>query len=108
MAQLDIEVNGRPYAVGCEDGQEARLRGLAAMVDAQVRQASQDIGPLGEVRLMLMGALLLADELTDLRERLGGLETELAGVKRRLADQESAALVALENAAQRIEDLVGG
>ena len=25
MAQVTIEVNGRPYTVGCEDGQEAHL-----------------------------------------------------------------------------------
>ena len=60
MAQVTIEVNGRDYAVGCEDGQEGRLTQLAATVDAQVRQVAHDVGSLGEPRLILMGALVMA------------------------------------------------
>ena len=33
MAQISVEVNGRPYAVGCEDGQEAHLLDLARLFD---------------------------------------------------------------------------
>ena len=73
MAQISVEVNGRPYAVGCEDGQEPHLMELAKMFDHQVRQVSQDMGQLGDTRLFLMGALLLADELADARSRLGEL-----------------------------------
>ena len=40
MAQLTIEVNGRPYLVGCEDGQESHLRELARLFDSQVQQLS--------------------------------------------------------------------
>ena len=58
MSQVTIEVNGRPYVVGCEDGQERRLTELAAQLDAQVRQVAMDVGPLGETRLILMGALV--------------------------------------------------
>ena len=50
MSQVTIEVNGRPYVVGCEDGQERRLTELAAQLDAQVRQVAMDVGPLGETR----------------------------------------------------------
>ena len=73
MAQLTVEVNGRPYVVGCEDGQEARLRELAAAVDTQVRQVARDVGLLGETRLMLMGALVMADEMANLRADLDAL-----------------------------------
>ena len=46
MAQLTIEVNGRPYTVGCEDGQERHLEDLARHFDRQVRQVSQEVGQL--------------------------------------------------------------
>ena len=42
MAQINVEVNGKPYAVGCEDGQEQHLIELARMFDQQVRLVSQD------------------------------------------------------------------
>ena len=74
MAQVTIEINGRPYTVGCEDGQEHHLAELARLFDRQVRQVSQEVGQLGETRLFLMGALLLADELSDVRLRLASAQ----------------------------------
>jgi cell division protein ZapA len=107
MAQLTIDINGRPYVVGCEDGQEARLRELAAGVDAQVRQVARDVGPLGETRLMLMGALVMADEMTELRAQLQAVRAELADVRAGLGRAEQKAVAALEAAAEKIEALAG-
>lgn len=105
MAQVTIEVNGRPYQVGCEDGQESHLLELAAMIDRQVRQVSQDVGQLGETRLMLMGALLMADELTDAKGRIAALQLDLARLQADQSRIEVKAVAALEAAAKRIEGL---
>ncbi len=105
MAQISVDVNGRPYAVGCEDGQEAHLMELARMFDHQVRQVSQDMGQLGDTRLFLMGALLLADELADARARLAQAQSELSRVQTDRGRIETRAVQALETAAKRIEKL---
>ncbi|WP_309645625.1 cell division protein ZapA [Phenylobacterium sp.] len=105
MAQINITINGRPYAVGCEDGQENHLMELARIFDRQVRQVSQDMGQLGETRLFLMGSLLLADELMDLKTRLAAAQAELARAQSDHARAESRVVGALENAAKRIEKL---
>ncbi|MDP3855446.1 cell division protein ZapA [Phenylobacterium sp.] len=105
MAQININVNGRPYAVGCEDGQENHLMELARIFDRQVRQVSQDMGQLGETRLFLMGSLLLADELMDLKTRLSAAQAELARAQSDHARAEGRVVGALENAAKRIEKL---
>jgi len=105
MAQISVEVNGRPYAVGCEDGQEPHLMELARMFDHQVRQVSQDMGQLGDTRLFLMGALLLADELADARARLGALQAEVGRLQTDRGRIETRAVAALEGAAKRIEKL---
>lgn len=105
MAQINVEVNGRPYAVGCEDGQEPHLQELAKMFDQQVRQISQDMGQLGDTRLFLMGALLLADELFDAKSRLAALQVETSRLQADRARIESRAVGALETAASRIEKL---
>ena len=107
MAQINIEVNGRPYAVGCEDGQEAHLVELAKMFAHQVRQVSQDLGQLGDTRLYLMGALLLADELSDARIRLNAMQSELGRLQNDRGRLETRAVSALEGAAKRIEKLAG-
>ncbi|HKP77592.1 MAG TPA: cell division protein ZapA [Phenylobacterium sp.] len=105
MAQINVEVNGRPYAVGCEDGQEAHLQDLAKLFDHQVRQISQDMGQLGDTRLFLMGGLLLADELLDARNRLAALQVEVSRLQSDRARVESRAVSALESAAAKIEKL---
>ena len=105
MAQISVEVNGRPYAVGCEDGQEAHLMELAKVFDHQVRQVGQDMGQLGDTRLFLMGALLLADELSDARGRLASLQAEVARLQADRTRVETRAVAALDSAAKRIEKL---
>ncbi|HEX7884823.1 MAG TPA: cell division protein ZapA [Phenylobacterium sp.] len=105
MAQVNVDVNGRPYAVGCEDGQEAHLQELAKLFDLQVRQISQDMGQLGDTRLFLMGGLLLADELLDARNRLAALQVEVSRLQSERARVESRAVSALETAASKIEKL---
>lgn len=101
MAQIDVEVNGRRYPVGCEDGQEEHLKGLARLFDEQVRKVGKDMGQLGETRLFLMGALMLADELAETRSRLDALEEKVG----KLQGFEAKAVQALESAAERIEKL---
>jgi len=105
MAQMQIEVNGRPYTVGCEDGQEAHLAELARMLDRQVRQVSQDMGQLGDTRLFLMGALLLADELSDTKARLAQIQAEHSRLQSEHARAELRMTLALDNAAAKIEKL---
>ena len=105
MAQVTVEVNGRPYAVGCEDGQEAHLMELARLFDQQVRHVSADMGQLGDTRLFLMGALLLADELADAKTRLGALQAEVGRLQTERGRIETRAVNALEAAASKIERL---
>jgi cell division protein ZapA len=105
MAQIIIQVNGKPYAVGCEDGQEQHLIELGQIFDRQVRQVGQDMGQLGDTRLFLMGALLLADELAEARTRLASLQAEIARLQADRSRVEGRAITALETAAKRIERL---
>jgi cell division protein ZapA len=106
MATVSVEINGRPYSVGCADGQEDRVRLLARQFDESVRQVARDVGAVGDLRLFLMGALLLADELADLRGQVTRLRAEF---ERGRGGAEEASLQtarALATAAERIEQLL--
>jgi cell division protein ZapA len=72
MAQVTVKVNGYAYTVGCEDGQEAHLQAMATQVDSRVESIKGLGGNSGEVRLLLLAALLMADEIHDLRAELDG------------------------------------
>ncbi len=65
MAQVDLMINGRSYSVACGDGQESHIKKLAADIDSRVHQLAEQLGAVGEARLLVMAALLMADELQD-------------------------------------------
>jgi cell division protein ZapA len=106
MATVQVDINGRPYSVGCADGQEDRVRQLARLFDESVRQVARDVGAVGDLRLFLMGALLLADEMTDMRAQMARMRGEFERTKG--AGEEVAGQTAkvLMSAAERIERLL--
>jgi len=79
MATVNVEVNGRTYVVGCEDGQEEHVKGLARQFDKQVQEVGQQVGSVGELRLFLLAALTTADELNEIRSRLDRLTSASGG-----------------------------
>jgi cell division protein ZapA len=106
MSTVTVEINGRPYSVGCADGQEERVRQLARQFDENVRQVAQDVGHVGELRLFLMAALLVADELADLRGQNARLRADYDRVTHGSEDSGRQAAQALNSAADRIEKLL--
>ena len=70
MGQVVVKVNGRDFALSCVDGQEPRTRRLAQYVDAKIGEFTKTIGQVGEARLILLAALVIADELSDANEAL--------------------------------------
>jgi cell division protein ZapA len=107
MAEVMVRVNGRPYPVGCEDGQEHHVAALAALFDSQVSQVAHEVGPLGETRLFLLGALMLADDLADTRARLEAAEAALKEAKAYSDAAEGRAVALIESVAKKIEQLAG-
>ena len=67
MAQITLTVNGRDYVIGCAAGQEQHLRAVAREVAERVDSLARSVGQVGEARLLLMAALLLADALAEAR-----------------------------------------
>ena len=55
-------MNGQAYTIACDEGEEDHLRELAATVDAKAREVLGSVGQVGDTRLILMAALLIADE----------------------------------------------
>jgi cell division protein ZapA len=96
MAEVTIEVAGRRYDVACRDGEEDQLRRLARLVDEKAQRARAAVGGVNEARQLLLAALLLADEVQDLR----------SGDRPPLAPEADAALAdAVEQLAARVETL---
>ena len=65
MARVDILINGRTYPIACDDGQEDRVRDMAAFVDDQLGRLRTTAGSASDMHLMIMVSLMLADQLFD-------------------------------------------
>ena len=67
MPDLDILVNGKPYTIRCDDGEETHVTALAEELDARANRLLRGVGPIDDARLLVMVALILADELHEAR-----------------------------------------
>ena len=112
MPLVNVMVNGRAYTIACDEGEEDHLRQLAAMVDAKAREVLSSVGQVGDARLLLMAALLIADEHHGGKEdeasrhadRLA-TQKELEERAKRAEDAEARAATLLEQAAKRVEQI---
>ena len=107
MATVTVDINGRPYAVGCADGQEERVRVLAKQFDEHVRQVAGEVGHVGDIRLFLMAGLLLADELHEARLAPGAPPSEPLAAAPPTTSNDGVA-EALNAVAARIEKIAQG
>lgn len=110
MPQVNVTISGKAYRMACGEGEEAHLEALAATYDAKISEMRQAFGEIGDMRLHVMAALMVADEVSELKERIARLETELAATQgdagaadQRLDELENRAADALHSAAERIE-----
>jgi len=112
MAQVTATIAGRQFRLACEDGQEEHLQSLAKDIDERIIELRRKFGEIGDTRLTVMAALMVADELDDMRRRMRRLEEEIAAlqdarvVASDRAKAASAAVVgAFNSAAERIEGI---
>ena len=114
MAQVSVTINGRQYRMACDDGQENQLIRLAGDLDRSIANVRTNFGEIGDMRLTVMAALLLAEELADLRSRLNRAEAEIADLRQardsaaaRASEERTILTTAIHEAAHRIEQAAG-
>jgi cell division protein ZapA len=112
MGQVSVTINGRQYRMACDDGQEDYLTRLAEDLDQRIEQLRTDFGEIGDMRLTVMAALIVADELSEQGQRARRIEDEVTAMQdaRVLAvdeakANEAAMAAAFNSAADRIAKL---
>lgn len=89
MAQVSVEINGKTFKMACNDGEEDRVRGLAARVDRVIAQLRSDFGEIGDQRLTVMASIMMADELTELERQHHLLQTDMDNLRRTTSEATS-------------------
>lgn len=109
MAQVTVKINGFAYSVGCQDGEEQHLTAMAAEIERRIEAIKSAAGQTGEARMLVMAALLMADDIFELTKALREAE-------KRAAAGEAASPPAAEpkiarkinRLARRAEDIAAG
>jgi cell division protein ZapA len=109
---VNVTIHGRQFRMACEDGQEAHLQQLARDLDERIVSLRGQFGEIGDARLTVMAALMVADELAETVNRLKRIEAERTALQdARAADDmrtqtaQNAMVAAFNAAAERIEGL---
>jgi cell division protein ZapA len=109
---VNVVINGRQFRMACEDGEEDHLMTLAKELDGRISGLRSQFGEIGDARLTVMAALMVADELSEATKRFRQLEDELAAMHdarltaaRRDQATHVALVAAFNSAAERIEEI---
>lgn len=112
MGQVNATICSRQYRLACEDGQEDHLLALAKDLETRIIDLRRKFGEIGDTRLTVMAALMLADEMADANARVKRLEGEIASLQQaraisgeRAREASDAVVGAFNSAAERIEGI---
>ena len=110
MTHVTVTIHGKQYRMACEEGQEAQLTTLAKDLDQRVEQLKKNFGAIGDMRLIVMAALTIGDELFEAIKRIRRLEEELTALQdarvvssERAQQTQVAISAALNSASERLE-----
>ncbi|HVI27765.1 cell division protein ZapA [Hansschlegelia sp.] len=87
MAQVTVQIGGRDYKMACGEGEEQHLLSLAQSVDERHARLKRQFGEVGDIRLSIMTAIMMADELNEASRMRAELEAEIVALK--AADQNA-------------------
>jgi cell division protein ZapA len=112
VSQVNVTINGRQFRMACEDGQEGHLQQLAKDLDDRIVALRGQFGEIGDARLTVMAALMVADELAETGKKLKRLEADHAALQdvrdaaaERTHATQAAIVAAFTSAAERIESM---
>ena len=94
MAQITVKINGYAYMVGCKDGEEPHLQAMAEQIESRVSRAKSLGNQSGEAKLVVMAALMMADELHDMQLDLNAARQGKPGTPDRAAHDRLVRLAA--------------
>ena len=89
MANVNIKFNGKEFLLSCEDGQEEHLEELLIQINQKFNSLKNDLGNLGENKLLLITAVKVMDEYYDTKKKVEQKKTELKDLSNKFRELKS-------------------
>ena len=89
MANVSIKFNGKEFLLSCEDGQEEHLEELLIQINQKFNTLKNDLGNLGENKLLLITAVKVMDEYYETKKKVEQKKDELKNLTNKFKELKS-------------------
>ena len=105
MANVSIKFNGKEFLLSCEDGQEEHLEELLIQINQKFNKLKNELGNLGENKLLLITAIKVMDEYYETSKKVEQKKTELKDLSNKFRELKSLIYDYRDKKEKQIEDL---
>ena len=89
MANVTIKFNGKEFLLSCDDGQEEHLEELLIQINQKFNNLKNDLGNIGENKLLLITAVKVMDEYFETKKKVEQKKTELKELSNKFRELKS-------------------
>ena len=89
MANVSIKFNNKEFLLACEDGQEEQLEELLIQINKKFNILKNDLGNLGENKLLLITAVKIMDEYYETKKKVDQKKEELNDLSKKFKELKS-------------------
>ena len=92
MANVNIKFNNKDYLLSCDDGQEENLKELANHLDSKYNELKNNLGNIGESKLLLITAIQMVDDYFDLLQKVKNTKNDFEKLSIKFKELRSLAI----------------
>ena len=89
MANVNIKFNGKDFLLSCDDGQEEHLEELLTHINQKFDDLKNDLGNIGENKLLLITAVKVMDEYFETKKKVDQKKNELKNLSDKFRELKS-------------------
>ena len=89
MANVSIKFNNKDFLLSCEDGQEEHLEELLIQINQKFNNLKNDLGNLGENKLLLITAVKIMDEYYETKKKVEQKKNEFKDLSNKFKELKS-------------------
>ena len=89
MANVSIKFNNKEFLLSCEDGQEEHLEELLIHINQKFNDLKNNLGNLGENKLLLITAVKIMDEYFETKKKVDQNKSELKDLSNKFKELKS-------------------
>jgi cell division protein ZapA len=89
MGNVTIKFNNKEFILSCEDGQEEHLEELLIQISQKFNNLKNDLGNLGENKLLLITAVKIMDEYYETKKKVEQKKNEFKDLSNKFKELKS-------------------